>query len=330
MKTALRKPTRVSVLDGFVTFEAKLSRAAVQHLKSEAGARAYLGSPTPARPNPDLEPVTFVYVGGIKDAEYGAFEKAAKGMKITHFFASSFSAEVTDFVLGNSANSHDRPCIAKVEPGEDPVVVSVGTWDASKMEAWIARNSHPVLSELGSHNFFDLSRGGTLLVVGCIDPEDSARSASFREALRTVARKESRRSSRYKLGYLDGAKWASFISQFNIEAGTLPRVFVLDAENSLFYEDPSVDEEEEIETFLKEIAEGKVAAYSDKMPHRWYRKFVSYLPWSAILLVVGVFAFYYIIKMLLNEDDEDSIDFGAGGGSDDELAPKEEASKKDD
>ena len=108
------------------------------------------------------------------------------------------------------------------------------------------------------------------------------------------------------------------------------RVFVLNAEASTFYEDKTVDEEEEIDTFLSEILDGKVAAQYDTVPNRYYRKFVRYLPWSALGLVGIIVALYFLVRFLFFFDDEDDEEEEEDDDEEEEDAPNDDASKKDD
>lgn len=117
-----------------------------------------------------------------------------------------------------------------------------------------------MISELGSHNFRKLGQLGKLLVVGVIDPKQTDGTVTFLDGMKEVVRAghNSQIGSRYTFSYIDGVRWAGFVRQFGID-GDLPKMFVLDMPISQFYEDPEVDEPDEIETFLLDILEGKVS-----------------------------------------------------------------------
>jgi len=118
----------------------------------------------------------------------------------------------------------------------------------------------PLVSELHQSNFRKLGSMGKLLVVGVVDPSDETRTPTFLTGLKEISRsKRDLMSQHYVMGYLDGVRWAGFVKQFNIH-GKLPRLFVLDMPKGSFYEDPEVDEVDEIETFLEGIAAGKVGS----------------------------------------------------------------------
>ena len=128
---------------------------------------------------------------------------------------------------------------------------------------WVKETNFPLVSDLHQSNFRKLGTMGKLLVVGVIDPDDDTRTPTFVNGLREIGRSNRDLISKhYVLGYLDGVKWAGFVRQFNIN-GNLPRLFVLDMPKESFYEDPEVDEIDEIETFLVDIAAGKVSGDCD-------------------------------------------------------------------
>jgi hypothetical protein len=153
----------------------------------------------------------------------------------------------------------DEPFIAKLERGEKPVYYP-GKMPPVKdqLMAWINTHNNPLVSELTQGNFRKLGHQGKLLVVGVVDPSDTDKTELFIEGLRELGRSRRELLDHFVLGYLDGVRWAAFVRQFNID-GNLPRLFVLNAPEQSFYEDPEVDEVDEIETFLTDIVAGKVS-----------------------------------------------------------------------
>ena len=330
-------------VDGFVEFEARLSSPAVRSVRTEKELAEYCYQKTPER-HPEKHPVTFIYIDPHgKDAPSNPgsasrnFQRIASELRTTHFFAASESSSVADHVSKGVASDTLPlyPWIAKIERGEAPVFFSSQTRsvggdgameDEADLRAWVKENSHPVLSKLDRHNFYDVSHAGKLLVVGCIDPAKSERTPSFVLALRNVARSRGRE---YNFGYLDGVKWATFISQFNIETSSLPRIFVLNAEKQSFYEDSTVDEEDEIDTFLTEIAEGRAEVQYDTEWQRWYRMFMRHLPWSALALLAVIIFISLLVKLCLSADDWEEDAPGEGELDDGNEEESEKESKKD-
>jgi len=186
------------------------------------------------------------------------------------------------------------PFVAVFESGESPrfypgEIPTGGADDAkaavARIQQWVKANDHPLVSMLSAGNFRKLGKLGKLLVIAIVDFEN-ATTQSYVDTLRSVARgisasdataagqgsvgvpghwKDAKRiADRFVFGRLDGVKWADFVEQFNVY-GDLPRLVVLDHPGEVFYEDPSVDEGDEIETFLQEVYQGLVPAQREGM-----------------------------------------------------------------
>lgn len=94
-----------------------------------------------------------------------------------------------------------------------------------------------------------------------VDPSAQEKTEAFMASVREVGRSQRELVSKhFVLGYLDGVKWDGFVRQFNIEQRQLPRFFILDYAKQSFYEDVEVDEVDEIEHYLIDVAAGKVRA----------------------------------------------------------------------
>lgn len=172
----------------------------------------------------------------------------------------------------------NRPFLAHIESGENlrfypgPLPLEddedfISRTDA--MRAWILENNQPLVNELVASNFRKLGKKGKLLVVAVVNPANAstpAYLAGLRRVARVITAEDATSATgsigdRFIYGHLDGIKWADFVKQFNIfNSASLPRLVVLDAPSEIFYEDSSVDEVDEIETFLHEVWEGKVPA----------------------------------------------------------------------
>jgi len=177
--------------------------------------------------------------------------------------------------------------VAKLEKGEKPIFYD-GKHDTESLEAWSKINSIPLVVELGQHNFRQVGELGPLMAIGVVDPEQTKETEAFVQSLKDVARTlPSEDKEKFVFGYIDGKKWARFVKQFNIK-GDLPRLFVLDYQSKSFFEDPEVDEFEEIETFLKDINSGKVPAHREgltALPSKMWNKLVDAYPYSLLFLI---------------------------------------------
>lgn len=282
--------------EDFLQFDARLSSPAVARLPTRRTFESYCFEKGAKRDPTVADGVTFMLVlppgGGYGGGAAEVFGAVATELRTSQFFAATDAADVAELV-GGGATPATAPYVVRVEKGEEGAVYGGDVADQEELTAWVMESSVPLLAKLDSHNFFSVSRAGRMLVIGCVDFANEQRSDAFVEALGNLARRSSTTLSpevraKYNFGYLDGQKWASFISQFNVEVDTLPRVVVLDAPNGIFFEDESVDEEDEIDTFLNEIAEGMVTGQYEGtrgMPRRMYRKFMRHLPWSVLGLL---------------------------------------------
>ena len=155
----------------------------------------------------------------------------------------------------------------------------------SSMEEWILENDAPLLNVFGVENFRKLGKRGKLLVIAVVDPAKQI-TKIYLETLQKVARKINSQGSSeatgnllseydptmstsitknrksfadtFIYGSLDGIHFGEFVRQFNVIPSAMPRLVVFDMPNEIFYEDIEVDEEDEIETFLREIHAGRV------------------------------------------------------------------------
>jgi hypothetical protein len=219
----------------------------------------------------------------------------------------------------NDSPFPSEPFIASLEKGEMPRFIPTSVLNPSRekaetglgkdVEDWILNNNAPVFSEFTASNFRKLGKLGKLLVIAIIDPSNET-TAGFIDGVQYVARSIISEKSikatggdvvendanpnrpdisdQYVFGSLDGVHWAEFIEQFNIFNNELPRLVVLDMPKEVFFEDPSVDELDEIDTFLHEVYDGKIPAQKEGMKgsmNRFFSKITS-MGWRFYLLAV--------------------------------------------
>jgi hypothetical protein len=161
-----------------------------------------------------------------------------------------------------------------------------------------------------------------MLVIAIADPSN-ATTPAYLDSVRNVARgllAEKQQvatasgdtvslSEQFVFGYLDGVKFADFIEQYNIFKGELPRLVVVDAPKEMFFEDREVDEVDEMATFLREVASGKVPAQKENTggmmgaAWRFYYK-VRSLGWRAGILVVPMLLLV-VVACIAKPEDED-------------------------
>lgn len=170
----------------------------------------------------------------------------------------------------------------------------------------------------GSNNFRDIAHSGRLLVIAAIDPDDKTKTPAVMETMKKLAHRRtsplsSEARARFNFGIMDGVKWSKFVEQFNVH--TVPYYFVLDAPNSKFYEDPKVDEADELETYLTDVAAGKVQAQREGMwglPGRALKLANQYAPWSYLFVAANALVLGYVLYCICTGcccgDDDDEFE----------------------
>lgn len=149
-----------------------------------------------------------------------------------------------------------------------------GTFDASYVPQaaprWLKRATLPLVVRTDAHSFSPLVGTGSLLAMGVVSTATKRSAAAAVRAATWLASLASPHSShleasvreRFTFGILDAAEYADFVSEYNISAGELasglspPRLLVVDPQSKVFYEDSTVREKEDFETFLKDVAAG--------------------------------------------------------------------------
>jgi len=160
----------------------------------------------------------------------------------------------------------ERPFVAKMEKDEPPVFAPASVLNEADLLKWATAERYPLVNFLDRRNFKAVTKTeGKMTVIAVVNMEEEKQVQNAERMLKRLARpaKSPLRPdtlAKFRFGILDGIKWERFISQFFINPDMLPHVFVLDGFNGRFYEDRKVDEEDEVETFLAAVADGKVYA----------------------------------------------------------------------
>jgi len=262
--------------------------------------------------------VGFVIGLGESGSDGDAFEAAsslAKSMQHRYHFAfTSDAAAVGIDRSGNFLASLEAGEAPKFFPGALPTTAGMKEAEFKAAEEWIGSNDTPLVSEIGGHNFAKLGKQeGKLLVMAVVDPK-APETRTFLEGYRAVARSITTAadpegiSGRFVFGHLNGVHWAEFVKQFNV-IGDLPRIVVLDKGGERFYEDPEVNEADEIETFLQQVFAGAIPAQREGVKgtlNRYWKRFKALGP-SGMLLVLP-FLLLILACVLTPGDDSDELE----------------------
>ncbi len=257
-------------------FARLIARSAVTSVSSLAGATG------------EDYPVAFVYVGDPTGPLHEAFSSVAERKHGSFPFAIA-PAEA-------APKASIVPALLRVESGEEAIPF-VGESTAAAVEAWVQDSRFRTLTKLGPGVFHDVAhRGGRMLVIGVLD-ERHAASAHAARALHALARRQGplHRASpdafrAFRFATLNGTQWVDYIGKYNISPADMPKLLVLDAPAGVYYLDASVDEQDEMVTWLQEVAAGKVPKNREGLLHfptlAYNLYILPYLPWSAVALAV--------------------------------------------
>jgi len=142
---------------------------------------------------------------------------------------------------------------------------------AAAVAAWVVRGATPYVTPLGPDNFAWAANNpeGRLLAVAALDERDamhadgnaSRPSAAMLAALRALAVPgasplPAKARERFRFGWLDAGTFKGFVKQFGIAPEDAPRLFVLNAPAKAFWYDPTVNEVDEMVTWLGDVAAG--------------------------------------------------------------------------
>ena len=234
-------------------------------------------------------PVAFVFQGQRSGALFDAFSAvaAAKQGAFPFGIASPDTAE-RGVIL---------PAVFRVESGQG-VQAYGGQPSHSDLTHWVHDNRFPTVTQLGPGVFHDIAnKGGRLLAIGVMDERFSA-SAHALQALHELAQPSGPLAAasaeafhKFRFATLNGSQWVDYIAKYNISPADMPKLLVLDAPAGVYYLDQAVDEQDEMLTWLLEVADGRAPKNREGILHfptAFYNAYVlPHLPWSAVALAAA-------------------------------------------
>lgn len=219
------------------------------------------------------------------------------------------SASTSNTIVDESANEDDT--------------ASKTTETRSTLESlysWVQHLRWPSVIALGPDNFPHVANNpeGRFLVIAAVHANElnsksngddtsttpSRSSAVYAAVHRMANPKSSLLSSeirdRFLFTWLDAKTFEAFLDQFNIEATEAPHLIVLDAPNKSFWVDNSVDEEDEMETWLSDIINGRAPMQRQgilAVPQQMYNMFGFW--GTGIIATVIALSFLYFVYILV-------------------------------
>jgi len=204
----------------------------------------------------------------------------------------------------------------------DPLAGFKDGTPASALAAWVLHWRFPLVEALTPESFPVLVSNpeGRFLAIAVLDEKDamhadnnaSRPNAAFLRAMRRLSSPSTSTLAppvrdRFLFGYLDAAKFAGFIEQFGLAAGDAPRLLVVDATRKAFWYDASVDEEDEMDTWLTDIDAARAPMQRQgilAMPQRFVNALDAVLPgmgmaaavvMSALVIAAVCYVFYALV-----------------------------------
>lgn len=147
------------------------------------------------------------------------------------------------------------------------------------------------VTQLGPSNFHRIGRLGRKLLIGVANVEDEEMLDEVKTTLTDFARNGSAKSNKkHYLGWMDGKKWSKFLEQFEITQEDLPRYFVLDVPNRVYWQDPTF-KGKTLKEFLKAIKDGTIPSQESggvrgaRFLNKIANGFFNWMPWSLFLIL---------------------------------------------
>ena len=171
----------------------------------------------------------------------------------------------------------------------------------SKLEEFLLRNNHPLISSLDSHNFKQLGNLKRLMVIAVVDYKDSGASKKLMSELdRTATELTLEHAEHFVFGHLDGVQWKIFVKQYE---ASVPALLLLDLAKEQ-YHTTLVGKDftaSSISSILTNYIQGSVTMKA--VPSKGFfedikKKFSDFYPYSLLALVpifllIASFLVYY-------------------------------------
>ncbi len=213
----------------------------------------------------------------------------------------------------------NQPWILRYEKGTRPMIYIKENGGGSDTAAtseevmkWVKANNLPLVSKLEGHNFRTVSNLGKPLVIGITNNDDDKKhkateEAFLQELLDLAQDGPAELIQKYKFAQMNGKKFHSFLSQFNITSTSrIPQAVVVNVKERTYYQNETyikvIDllqgiEKGEIEERKQDDGNGK--GFVDKVQY-W---FVSNMPMSAVVFVLVLIILFLIVAVACLDDD---------------------------
>lgn len=212
-----------------------------------------------------------------------------------------------------------RVSVTSVPKTSSPHAVSVA------LEAWVQLRRFPAVTEISPDNFAAIANNvaGAYVALAVLHEQDvhayaataaqshrgaPPRSAAFMHAITRLANREEtplhvRDRDRFVFGWLDATLYNGFLTQFNLSPADAPQLLVIDTPSKRYWHDFTVKEQEDMETFLHDIARGVAPVQRSgtmAIPQRILNMIGPIPFWSAVV-AVALLLLWIVYKLIIVE-----------------------------
>ena len=182
--------------------------------------------------------------------------------------------------------------------------------NSDELHQFVTDNNKALVALINNTNFRKWVDMKKQIVIGVMLTDDEVNSKAILNDLKTVAQNEEELSSKFAFSWIDGVKWNTFLTQFDIEQAS-PMIFVLDPSKEIYWKDENISD---VKTFLNALLSGEIIPREQKLPkhdgevkHSWNTLrgiYNHFKPWSyfiyffpALFVVQFIFAIVEVVIM---------------------------------
>ena len=177
--------------------------------------------------------------------------------------------------------------------------------NSDELHQFVTDNNKALVALINNTNFRKWVDMKKQIVIGVMLTDDEVNSKAILNDLKTVAQNEEELSSKFAFSWIDGVKWNTFLTQFDIEQAS-PMIFVLDPSKKIYWKDENISD---VKTFLNALLSGEIIPREQKPPkkdgtvkHSWDTLkgiYNHFKPWSYIIYVFPtLFVVQFIIAIV--------------------------------
>jgi hypothetical protein len=203
-------------------------------------------------------PVNFVFLSDGEDVDaQQAFNSVAYKTQGMYKFYELHSAESVHKKFKLEAS--ELPHLLWMVEGTKGVAFEGNLRDEAAVRAFVDDHKLPFLSQLGGHNFGDVtdSSGGQLTVVTALHPS-MENLAGYKKMLMKVAKQH----AGFVFAVIDGEEFARYLTTFGVEGFNLPQTFVLDMDKEVYFHSEErqnvMHTGAEVDAFVEEMISGRL------------------------------------------------------------------------